>query len=251
MIGLPQGTGEPQVDQPRPDGAEPNGVEQGLAEQSAQGVANNPWGDAERAEVKRLQEQWEKEKQKREELMARAQGMTQGQLWEWRKKTRDEIGSGWTRQDEQRLEAERLNEFFNTDSKQQTNDKITYKSWIHYERQELARIQEIERNAYHGGKGGHRRFHGGPATPIPQREGARMGGHQSPRRKRLKSRSSQRERSQGVGGLERSEGRGSVSAHGRSLWDVPQQAKEDRWEPEALGPEGPPPLVSTAASRDE
>jgi hypothetical protein len=128
MISLPQGTGEPQIDQPGLDGAEPNGVERGLAKKSAKGVADNPRGDAERAEVKRLQEQWKKEKQKWEELMARAQGMTQGQLWEWTKKTRNEIGSGWTRQDEQRLEKERLNEFFNADSKQKTNDEITYKS---------------------------------------------------------------------------------------------------------------------------
>jgi hypothetical protein len=85
MIGSPQWTGEPQIDQPELDGAEPNGVEQGLAEQSAQGVADNP--RRRRAGRGEAQEHWEKEKQKREELMARAQGMTQGQLWEWRKKT--------------------------------------------------------------------------------------------------------------------------------------------------------------------
>jgi hypothetical protein len=115
--------------------------------------------------------------------------------------------------------------------------------------QVLLRIWEIERNAHQGKKGSHRRSQGGPVTPTPQQEGARLGGNQSHRRKRLRSGSSQRERShRDVGGLDRSEGRGSVSAR-KSLWDAPLQEKEERWESEAQGPEGPPPLVLTVASR--
>jgi hypothetical protein len=56
--------------------------------------------------------------------------------------------------------------------------------------QVLMRIWEFERNAHQGEKNSHRRSQGGPVTPTPQQEGARLGDNQSHRRNRLRSESS-------------------------------------------------------------